>query len=89
MNYLHYEIDAGPDDVVEVSLDHAANVQLMDSPNFQNYRSGQPYHYFGGHVTSSPFRLRSPRQGHWHVVIDLGGNAGTVRAAVQVLAEAA
>jgi hypothetical protein len=89
MNFLHQEIDAGPDDLIEVTLDHAANVQLMDSTNYQNYRAGRPYRYFGGHVTSSPYRLRPPRHDRWHLVVDLGGNAGTVRASARVISRVA
>jgi len=85
MNYLKYEVDAGPDQVVEVTLDHSANVQLMDSGNFANYTGGRPYHYFGGYVQQSPFQIRPPHQGHWFLVVDLGGYAGAVRASVRVL----
>jgi hypothetical protein len=85
MNYLQYELDAGPNNVVEVTLDTQANVQLMDSSNFQNYQRGQQFRYHGGLATVSPFRLRPPHQAHWHLVIDLGGRAGTVHASVRVL----
>ncbi len=85
MNYLHYELDAGLDDIVEVTLDHGANVQLMDSSNFENYKNRREYRYFGGHAEESPVRLQPPRQGHWHLVIDLGGGSGTVRASVRTL----
>ena len=89
MNFLHNEFNLGPDDVVEVTLDHAANVQLLDASNYQNYRNGRPFHYYGGHVTQSPFQLRPPHSGHWHLVIDLGGNEGTVRASTRILSAAA
>lgn len=85
MDFLHQEFDAGPADVIEVTLDHAANVQLLDPPNYEHYRARRPFRYFGGHVTHSPFRLRPPRRGHWHLVIDLGGSAGMVRAATRLL----
>ena len=85
MNFLHQELDVGPDDVIEVTLDHAANVQLLDSTNYQDYRAGRSFHYYGGYVKTSPFRLRPPHQGQWHLVIDLGGYAGAVRASARVL----
>ncbi len=85
MNFLKQEFDAGPDDVIEVTLDHAANVQLMNGGNFDNYRNGQPYHYYGGYIQRSPFSIRPPTYGHWFLVIDLGGNAGTVRASARIL----
>lgn len=85
MDFLHYEVDAGPSDIVEVSLDKQANVKLLDNSNFQSYRSGRTHHYHGGLAKVSPTRLSPPCQGHWHVVIDLGGYGGTVRASVRVL----
>ena len=85
MNYLHHEFDAGPEEVIEVTLDHAANVQLMDASNFRNYQSGREYRYYGGHVRNTPFRIRPAHHGHWHLVIDLGGYPGTVRAAARLL----
>lgn len=85
MKYLHYEIDAGPHDTVEVVLDRAANVQLLDPANFENYKSGREFRYAGGYATSSPVHLPVPLPGRWHVVVDLGGGAGHVKASVQVL----
>jgi hypothetical protein len=85
MSFLHNDLgylNSGV--VVEVSLDHAANVRLMDTSNFQNYRQGRQHRYFGGEVRRSPIRLRVPQSGHWHVAIDLGGRSGTIRAGVRV-----
>lgn len=89
MNYLHHEFDANPEDVIEVTLDRAANVQLLDASNFENYKDGRKYHYYGGYAKESPVRLSVPRSGHWHVVIDLGGGAGTVRASARIMSKAA
>jgi len=85
MNYLHYDFQAGPSDLVEVTLDRAANVMLMTPSDYSAYRTRGPFRYFGGHVTQSPYRIRPPHQGPWHVVIDLGGSAGTVRASCRVV----
>lgn len=85
MNFLHYEVNAGPDDLIQVTLDKQANVRLLDSLNFQRYRSGRRHEYRGGLVENSPFNLVAPHHGSWHVVVDLGGYAGSVDAAVQVL----
>jgi Domain of unknown function (DUF1883) len=89
MNYLHQEFDIGPNDVIEVSLDHAANVLLLDAANFEHYRSGRPYRYRGGYAKESPFRISPPRSDHWHLVVDLGGGFGTVRASASVLSHSA
>lgn len=82
MKFLKYELSASEGDVVVVELDHAANVQLLDVANFSRYRRGQSYRYVGGFYRQSPVRLSVPSDGHWYVVIDLGGHRGTVRASV-------
>lgn len=84
MNYLHYTLNLNDNDVVEVVLDKAANVRLLDSSNFSNYHNGKEHRYYGGYVTVSPYRLATPNPGQWHLVIDLGGYAGTVKASVSV-----
>ena len=85
MRFLHYEVDAGPQDTIQVTVDRQANVKVMDGTNYQKYRRGQRHTYYGGLAKASPANISPPRQGHWHVTIDLGGYAGSVRAAVQVL----
>jgi hypothetical protein len=85
MNFLHYEFDLAADDVVEVTLDKQANVRLLDSANFSAYRDGRQHHYHGGLAKSSPIRIAAPHSGHLHLVVDLGGYSGTVRASARVL----
>lgn len=72
-------------EIVEVTLSNAANVRLMDSSNFQNYRNGRRHRYYGGHVKRSPFRLKIPKDGRWYVAVDLGGYSGRVGSSVRVL----
>ena len=89
MDHLHYEFDAVPGDVIEVSIDRAANVQLLDPENYENYKARRPFDYYGGYATTSPARLEVPEAGRWHVVIDLGGGPGRVRAVACLLSRAA
>lgn len=63
----------------------AANVRLMDSSNFQNYKSGRRHKFYGGYVTRSPYRVSVPNNGHWYVAIDLGGYSGRISSSVNVL----
>ena len=58
--------------VVEIEVDAAVNVFLLDSSNFSSYRSGRQFRYFGGQARSSPVRLAIPHSGHWHLVLDCG-----------------
>lgn len=71
--------------VVEVELSARANVLLLDSSNFAHYRNRRRYRYYGGSVNRSPVRLTVPFNGHWHVVVDLGGYAGRANFTVSVL----
>ncbi|TKG89804.1 DUF1883 domain-containing protein [Puteibacter caeruleilacunae] len=72
--------------IVEVTLQgNAANVRLMDSSNFQNYKSGRRHHYYGGLARSSPVRLQVPNSGRWYVTVDMQGLRGSVRTSVRTL----
>lgn len=88
MQFLHTDLGtttAG--DVVVVHLEGTeANVLLLDSVNLARYRHGDSYRYHGGHFTASPARIGVPSTGHWHVVVDLGGFGGSIRASVSVIA---
>ncbi len=87
MNFVHSDLgsrQAG--DVVEVTLSgSAANVRLLDSGNFQNYRSGRAHRYVGGLAQQSPVRLVIPSSGTWHVAVDMQGLRGTTRASFRVI----
>ena len=73
-------------EIVEVNLNgNAANVRLMDSSDFQSYRSGRRHRYIGGHAKRSPVRLQIPRSGHWYVAVDMGGYKGKVSSSVRLL----
>jgi len=85
MNHLNYEFDASEGDVAEVTLDRAANVLLMGPADYDDYTLGRDYRYYGGYAAKSPVRLAVPKPGHWHVVVDLGGGAGQVRAFASVI----
>lgn len=84
MDFLHSAVQVGHGQAVVVELDHAANVKVMDDPNFDRYRRGAEHRYFGGHVTRSPVSIRPPGPGRWHVTVDLGGYSGAVRAGISV-----
>lgn len=73
-------------EIVEIILKgNAANVRLMDSSNFQYFRSGRRHQYIGGHVKRSPMRLQIPTPGHWYVTVDLGGYKGKVSSSARIL----
>lgn len=76
--------------VVEVTLSgSAANVRLLDSTNYQSYRSGRKHRYYGGLVRRSPARISIPRSGTWYVVVDMQGLKGSMRSSVRVIPQEA
>lgn len=87
MKFTHYDLGTlRGGEIVEVTLSgSAANVRLMDSSNFQSYRSGRRHKYYGGNAKRSPVRLNVPRAGHWHVTVDMGGYGGSVRSGIRIL----
>lgn len=61
-----------------VTLSKAANVRLMDSTNFNNFKNGRNHRIVGGGlVKTSPFRIAVPRTGSWYLTIDLVGFKAT------------
>jgi hypothetical protein len=85
MKYLHYEFNIGSEDAIKVTLDKQANVLLLDSSNYSNYKNGTSYKYYGGLAKVSPTKLSPPYGGHWHLVIDLEGYTGSVTASVNII----
>lgn len=85
MDFLHADFWGNPKDTAMVTLDCQANVMLLDDTNFASYKQGRSFNYFGGWTTCSRVKLHPPHYGHWHVVIDLGGSVGRIRASVRIM----
>jgi len=85
MNFTHYDLGKKErGQIIEVTLTgSAANVRLMDSSNFQNYRNGRQHRYYGGLAKQSPVRISVPSTGNWHVAVDMQGLRGTVRSSIR------
>jgi len=85
MEHLRFDLgNLKKGSTVVVTLKNQANVQLMTSIDYNNYKAGRRFHYHGGRVSRSPFRIAVPSNGHWVVAIDLGGYAGRMSASVAV-----
>ena len=86
MNFLKFDLGQRQrGEVVEITLSSGANVRLMTSSNFSNYKNGRRHQFVGGLAKRSPTRLQIPSSGHWYVVVDMQGLRGTTRASVNVL----
>lgn len=87
MQFIHNDLgQRKKGEIVEISLQgSAANVRLIDSSNFSNYKNGRQHRYYGGLAKQSPVRIGIPNSGHWHVVVDMQGLVGNTRASVRIL----
>lgn len=86
MRYSFHDIGPQPKGAtVVVRLQgSSANVLLLDQRNFALYRAGWPFAYSGGFRRRTPVKLEVPQDGHWYVVLDLGGFKGRARGKVEV-----
>jgi hypothetical protein len=87
MNYQSYDLGYRKrGEIAQITIQgNAANVKLMDSSNFQSYKSGRQHRFYGGQARRSPVNIPIPHSGQWYVAIDFGGYPGKARTGVQVL----
>lgn len=78
-DFIHAREHLDEGDVVVVECDHQCNVLVLDDHNFNLYRRGAAYHYYGGFFARLPARVGVPRSDHWNTVIDLGGGRANIR----------
>ncbi len=71
---LGYQIPIGETILVEVTLNYSANVYLMEDDDYNKYVDCDNFSYYGGRATQSPYRIKIPHTGSWHLVIDNGDN---------------
>lgn len=90
MNFNVYDLgNLKAGERVQVTLQgSAANVRLMDTSNYQSYKSGRKHKYYGGLITKSPVVLSVLNSGHWYVTVDMQGLRGNTRSSVKVLPSA-
>ena len=86
MQFIHNDLGQRKrGEIVEVTLTSGANVRLMDSSNFNNYKKGRQHRYTGGLAKKSPLSLQIPSSGHWHLAVDMQGLRGSTKASVRIL----
>lgn len=85
MSHLHSKVSLSSDESVRVTLSKAANIQVMDTHNYNLFKRGKRYRYHGGYYRSSPCLIKPDRSSClWHVVIN--GYTGRIRANVAIVA---
>ncbi|MBN1647092.1 MAG: DUF1883 domain-containing protein [Spirochaetales bacterium] len=85
MKFIHYQVNAGPENIIQVKLTKRANVRLMDTVNYQKYRMGKPYEFTGGLAEESPVEFRPEEKKQWHIIVDMKGLHGETKAGIRVL----
>lgn len=86
MNFLKYDLgNCQRGEIVEVTLSQGANVRLLTSAEFSNYKNGRRHRFIGGLAKRSPVRLQITHSGHWCVVVDMQGLRGSTSASVRKL----
>ncbi|WP_271911590.1 DUF1883 domain-containing protein [Vreelandella alkaliphila] len=86
MKFLKYELgNRKRGEIVEVTLTSGANVRLLTSSEFSNYKNGRRHRFIGGLAKQSPVRLQIPNSGNWIVVVDMQGLRGSTNASVRVV----
>lgn len=89
MNFSYYDLkQCKGGEIVEIQLSAGANVLLLDSSNYANFKAGRAHRYQGGLAKQTPVRLQVPRAGHWYVVIHMAGLRGSVRHSMRMLPSA-
>lgn len=88
-DFIHAREYLDANDVVIVNCDYQCNVLVMDDANFNNYRRGGRFQYYGGHYKRLPARISVPHSDHWNTVIDLGGGRATIRYNIEYLRHSA
>lgn len=83
--HLHQDFTIDTDDIVEIMSDTQANVMLLSDADYNHYKAGRSFRYYGGFFTHFPARLSPPHFGRWHVVLDLGGGSATVNHSLRVI----
>lgn len=88
MEFRYKQLNLKAGDVVRVTLDHQANVLLLDAHNFSLYKANKKnFYYHGGWALESPIDLAVPTTGTWYVAIDLAGAAGTLKFSCEVISQ--
>ena len=86
MHFIHTDLgNRRRGEIVEVTLTRAANVRLMNTSNFNNYKNGRKHKFHGGLAKRSPTNIAIPSSGHWHLTVDMQGLRGSTEASVRVL----
>ena len=84
MTFLHWKIPGTTGDLIRIQMDTPAFVRMLDALNFEYYRRGSKYSGEGGWSDKLDVEFALPYKGTFHIVVDLGGQVGVVKATCDV-----
>lgn len=79
MDFIHAREYLKDGQAVRVDCDTQCNLMLTDDSNFNSYKRGQGFRYYGGHFKMFPAIVRPPHGGYWNVTIDVAGASANIR----------
>jgi hypothetical protein len=85
--HLHRYLELNGHDSIMLHFNSPAYVYLMDDTNYRLYLDEKEYEYYGDLVQKTPFRVRAPGAGRWHLVIEQKNPAHTLSVTVQIVRE--
>jgi hypothetical protein len=72
MRYLHGTVKANNEQAIRVHFDQPTRVLFLDDKNYNKYKDGLSFTYYGGHKEDSPVDFKVPYGGKWHVIVEKG-----------------
>jgi hypothetical protein len=88
MVHLHKALNVNEKDIIAVKLSGDAFVMLMDDGNYNLYLNDRECEYYGREVKRSPYRLRAPFPGRWHLVIQQSDPAQPLDVSIRIEGDA-
>jgi hypothetical protein len=85
MQFIHSREYLNEGAVVIVDCSYQCNVMLTDDNNFQHYRRGGQFEYYGGFFQRLPARIAVPRTGYWNITLDVGGGRANLKYSINVM----
>ena len=84
-DFIHSREHFSQGDVAVLNCDTQCNFLLLDDHNFNNFKSGRDYRYFGGFYKMFPAKIQAPQSGYWNMVVNLGGGSANIRYGLSVI----
>jgi len=81
---LHYEVELGREESVQVALNKAARVYVLDDKNYGRLKAKERFRYFGRSKRRNNVVIRPDHPGRWHVVIN-GADTEDLNASVSLI----